>query len=338
MQLLFIISQPRSGSTLLQSIVSNNRHIETTSEPWVLLPLLGVYDSVLNSSRYNSEWMLQAFNNFINKNVGEQEYRIRLKEFIKSLYSTLGNSETKYVLDKTPRYYEISDRILDYFPEAKFIVLKRHPFAVLSSMIDSWSMNSLKKLSNYRIDLLSAPFLIHKFCESSSGNGNILQLKYESVVKDPTNIVRDVYRWLGIEFSEHVLRYSENAKFKGDLGDQVGINRYDRPVDSGVDSWKRLMTEPFWRDFLMGYSAYLGKDFLKSYGDYESVSDEKTKVFRYFQFVSAQQEPRDSDYMTYLKNGFRLMQYQLAFGKDTKERPLTGRQQIKQISSETSVT
>ena len=40
--LIFIISPPRSGSTLLQRILNNSSEIETTSEPWFLLHYLGI--------------------------------------------------------------------------------------------------------------------------------------------------------------------------------------------------------------------------------------------------------------------------------------------------------
>ncbi len=53
--LIFIVSQPRSGSTLLQSILSNNDYINTASEPWLLLPFLNIFDSSLIEVTYNQQ-------------------------------------------------------------------------------------------------------------------------------------------------------------------------------------------------------------------------------------------------------------------------------------------
>ena len=36
-EIIFIISQPRSGSTLLQRILGSHKEIYTTSEPWLML-------------------------------------------------------------------------------------------------------------------------------------------------------------------------------------------------------------------------------------------------------------------------------------------------------------
>ena len=41
--LIFIISQPRSGSTLLQRMLSGNKDIKTSAETWLMLhPLYAV--------------------------------------------------------------------------------------------------------------------------------------------------------------------------------------------------------------------------------------------------------------------------------------------------------
>ena len=38
--LIFLISQPRSGSTMLQKILGANKDVHTVSEPWIALHLL----------------------------------------------------------------------------------------------------------------------------------------------------------------------------------------------------------------------------------------------------------------------------------------------------------
>ena len=38
--LIFLISQPRAGSTLLQRMLAGHPEIHTTSEPWFMLPAL----------------------------------------------------------------------------------------------------------------------------------------------------------------------------------------------------------------------------------------------------------------------------------------------------------
>ena len=49
--LIFIVSQPRSGSTLLQNLLSNNTQVNTASEPWILLRLAPFFKpSLINAT------------------------------------------------------------------------------------------------------------------------------------------------------------------------------------------------------------------------------------------------------------------------------------------------
>ena len=42
---IFIISLPRSGSTLLQRILTSHESVASASEPWLLLPLIEMIGS-----------------------------------------------------------------------------------------------------------------------------------------------------------------------------------------------------------------------------------------------------------------------------------------------------
>ena len=61
---LFLLSLPRSGSTLAQRILAAHEPIATASEPWILLPYLytlrerGIY------AEYSHRVLVQAVNDF----------------------------------------------------------------------------------------------------------------------------------------------------------------------------------------------------------------------------------------------------------------------------------
>ena len=58
--LIFIISQPRAGSTLLQRMLSGHPDIATAAEPWLLLhPLYGLRQHGIQAE-YNSQWAFKA--------------------------------------------------------------------------------------------------------------------------------------------------------------------------------------------------------------------------------------------------------------------------------------
>ena len=85
------------------------------------------------------------------------------KEALRKLGWTLYNrvvelSGKKYFLDKTPRYYHIIPELYSIFPNAKFIILFRHPIAVLSSVLKTWFENRVDKiLAPNVVDLVKGP-------------------------------------------------------------------------------------------------------------------------------------------------------------------------------------
>src|SRR5262249_31800148 len=73
--LIFAISQPRAGSTLLQRILSGHPEIFATAEPWIMLhPLYALRDGGYQAD-YNAEWARAALQDFCAQlEGGEQAY------------------------------------------------------------------------------------------------------------------------------------------------------------------------------------------------------------------------------------------------------------------------
>jgi len=63
--LIFIISQPRSGSTLLQRILGGHPEIQTSAETWLLLhPTYAFRDSGIETE-YDSRFSAQGVEEFL---------------------------------------------------------------------------------------------------------------------------------------------------------------------------------------------------------------------------------------------------------------------------------
>ncbi len=312
-ELVFIISAPRSGSTLLQSIVSNNELVNTASEPWLLFHFLGYFNPHLIDAKYSNKLAHEGTKYFFEKANFQEIIKEEVRNFVSSIYQkTLGQNEgVKYVLDKTPRYYEIADSIRDVFPKAKIIVLKRNPLAVLSSIIDTWKVKGINHLYSYRRDFLLAPLLLQNFIEKSGGDPNVLISSYEDIIDNAAFESRRIYQWLGIEFKEEYLDYSRNKKFRGKYGDPVGIHQNSQPVKR-VKGWLSKLEDPYWKDFFVGYADYLSDDFLQDYGYFNrEVKGEPTKIFRTFQFIDEQEIPDRPPTKKYLRHLYYRSAYKL---------------------------
>lgn len=288
--IIFVISQPRSGSTLLQSLLSNNAAVASVSEPWLLLPFLSARKPELHCAAYNEKLAARGLEEFIPKVGGDAAYYTAMRHFAEQLYFYNAAPQVRYFLDKTPRYYEILPEIAQVFPQAKIILLKRNPLAVLHSIIDSFRCDNLDRLYTARRDFLNAPFLIQNFAQQQSQQTNVRTILYENLVTQPEIIVKELYEWLELPFEKSILHYADNDKIKGNMGDAIGIHRHQQPSADSLDTWKIKLKNTQWRSFFKGYAHYLGNDFLKQYGNYEQAADTLKSSYSFNRFLKTAQK------------------------------------------------
>lgn len=282
--LVFIISQPRSGSTYLQNLLSNNAEVNTCSEPWILLNYVNQIKPKLLEGVYDNELAVAAFNNYKKFSLKLDSQGL-LKEHLLQIYKPLFDSHS-FAIDKTPRYWEIMDEIVQLFPKAKIIVLKRNPLEVAQSLIKTYGMETLQELNQFRRDLLYAPKCLYKFSTKQANNPNIYTLRYEDLKANTEVQVKALYQWIGAAFQPAVLDVSGNTKYRGYFGDPFQNASVDYKASKN-QSRQNVISRTF-QKFLMGYGYYLGDEFLEAYGNYTAdVPLRKTSVFRYFEFLGA---------------------------------------------------
>jgi hypothetical protein len=276
--LLFIISQPRSGSTLTQKIISNNNWVETASEPWLLLPYLSVFRPDLYTAAFKADVARNGIADYLKKMNLEKDYKENLGKFLLSLYPV--SEGKKYFIDKTPRYYEILDEIIEIFPDARFLILKRSPFAALYSMLQTWSgfKTDTDSLKTFYRDFLAAPQKIQKFASLQKSNPKVMEVKYEDIVSSPEEKIKDMYQWADLPFSQDVLNIGANTKVKGMYGDDVYKKKSANTIEPDKNAnWEiKIKADKNLSRFFDEYSAYLGSSFLREYGYHELKTSGKT--------------------------------------------------------------
>ncbi|MCB0170542.1 MAG: sulfotransferase [Anaerolineae bacterium] len=267
--LIFIISQPRAGSTLLQYILAGHHSIHTSTEPWLMLhPIYALRKNGFNAE-YNSDWAQIGLQDFLEFQLGGDEtYYQALRAFSKILYQNVLDKSGKYFfLDKTPRYYLIIPELYRLFPEAKFIILLRNPLAVLHSMITTWIKTDWYLLANFAIDLLVAPNCLIEASKTLANNTAVIS--YESLVTEPENTIKKLVHQLNIQ--TETLDYSQmlnygNKNLKGRFGDPIGVKKHTAPVTNSLDSWKTLADNPQTRHFAITYLEELGAETIENLG------------------------------------------------------------------------
>jgi len=222
---IFILSLPRSGSTLLQRLLLASGQCATLGEPSLLLRFLDSPDSIQRLATY-WESLLQKSAEDIRAEWPEFDivYRSKVRDLAHAVYSGLAG-EKIYFIDKTPRYTLIAEEIIQTFPDAKFIVLWRHPIAIAASLVDSYR-EGCWALRDFEIDLYKG--LDNLFDFSRKHSEKILDLRYEDLVATPEKQLQRIGDYLQIPKLEDSSGSELPKTVGGRLGDQTGRLAYNR--------------------------------------------------------------------------------------------------------------
>jgi len=259
-RLIFMISQPRSGSTMLQRMLGCHPDVHTVSEPWLMLhPFYACRDGY--QADYDADTARTALNHFvqgIKRSGGSQDVYLQgVRRMYSYLYDcALSGSNKKYFLDKTPRYYLIIPQILKTFPKAKFIILIRNPLAVLTSILKTWKKENWFSIQQHSHDLMRAPELILDGINQLGPKAAVVH--YEQLTRDPARVLQGVCQHLQLEFHPQMVDYGRHGQAAWPLGDPQTVYQHSRPAAHYADRWLTSIQDPqVWR---------LAKDYLGALG------------------------------------------------------------------------
>lgn len=282
--LIFLISQPRSGSTLLQRILGSHPNIYTKSETWILLHPLFSFRFEEFVTPYNSWLYTLGLKDFISiLPGGETRYRDAFSQLYLGFYNSILEKEGKTLfLDKTPRYFHIVNELIEFFPNAKFVFLFRNPAAVISSIINTFTKEEFSRLSDFRHDLLFAPKKILTGIKTAGPRA--YSLRYESLLDDPIKELTGICSFLGIEYTNTMLHYNKTLKSKWRFGDQINVYQHDKPNNALKDRWVNALNIPKMWKIVSDYVQTLGRELVFEMGyDYDKIiyllEENKPKYF-----------------------------------------------------------
>lgn len=264
MKYIFIISQPRSGSSLLQQIINSNEKVYSDIENWILLSLLTETNTGLSEEGYSTFKKSKNINTFIESNNLKNDYYSAVRKFITDLHSHNLNKGHEYILEKTPRYYHIVNELYSCFPNSKFIFLVRHPLAVLASIIN-YNFNG-KWYNIFSSDRLHDLITCVENINNNNNNRFAIKVKYEDLVNKPKSTLQKIFKFLNLTPNEKIEEY--NFCFKGkELGyDKKSLLKHNRPVDNYQNNWKVFFNTPQLKRIGREYIKMLPNDYLFSNG------------------------------------------------------------------------
>ncbi len=281
---VFVISSPRSGSTLTRAILGG--HPKLFSPPELqLLNFNTLRERKQNLTGRDDFWLDGTIRAIMEiKKCSADEARQIMSEFeekdytVKDFYYELQQwLNDQIFVDKTPNYalsVDILKRAEMYFEDALYIHLIRHPYGVIPSF------------EKARLHVFYPPFFTdeHPFTPRQLAeliwlisHQNILtflkeipkerqfRLYYEDLVTDPEKTVKKMCDFLGIDLHPDMLDPQKDSHKRmtdglNDLSKMLGDVRFHEHKGITADraySWKRTLTE----DYLSDLTWKLVEDF-----------------------------------------------------------------------------
>jgi sulfotransferase family protein len=238
-RLIFLIGAPRSGTTLLARMLGAHSMIHQRAEPHLITPIahLGYFGKV-QKAPYDQNNVEQAIREFVaDLPRGEADYLDALRAYTDTMYERmLATAPGKRLfLDKTPAYTLVLPFLTRLYPGAHYVVLTRHPLAILSSYVESFFDGDYAVAIDHNPILARyVPALAWMVREAPVPR---VHVRYEELVRDPEAHFRRVCEHLGIPFEPTAIDYGERGEAPKGLGDPTGVARHTRPVTTSVARW-----------------------------------------------------------------------------------------------------
>jgi len=203
--LAFIVGFPRSGTTLLDTILRSHPGIEVVEEKPMVRNMRARFDRIPSIIELNK---LTRF-----------DVALLRKEYLEELKLHVGGADMeKIIVDKFPLNIRNVGFIHRIFPKAKFILALRHPCdCVLSCFMQNFKINDA--MANFltldqSAKLYAAVMELWRGYQSAL-NLNIGVVKYEELVQDLRGNCLPIIEFLGLEWDDNLLKYQETAKNRG---------------------------------------------------------------------------------------------------------------------------
>jgi len=195
----FVLCSLRSGSTLLRVLLN--------SHPAIVAP----HELHLYALRVR---VAKAFGLPAVTELGLDARELEHMLWDGILARELRRSGKAWIVEKTPQNVFMWQRLLECWPDVRFLVLLRNPLALVDSL-----SRARPELSMDRVEREVLSYAMH--VEEARGQVNGHVIRYESLVDRPIEVLSRVCEFLGVEWASGMIDYGrfEHGPLKPGLGD-----------------------------------------------------------------------------------------------------------------------
>ena len=243
---IFILGTPRSGTTLIESIIASNDEVKSGGE------LLSANKLIQELVDHKEQDVKKFVNYFHNK------YLSRTK-FIRGNY--------KYIVDKLPENFLFLGYITKILPKTKIIRTFRNPWDIAISLYKQRYVTNIPySASFFNIGVFMSNFeAINTFWnEEMIGSKNVLDVNYEKLVDDPDLYQKKIYEFLELDSS-----YSEEKR-RSFFSQTASIRQINSPVHIKSIEKKEFIEQKneFYDAFTMQRKYWVKRGIIKENQDF----------------------------------------------------------------------
>ena len=218
--LIFIVGMPRSGSSLIEQILTSHKKVFGGGE-------------------------IPYIQEITNKIIDEEKIDVSLLDHYKNEYLTLvselDNSLSVFTDKELLNFYNVG-LILTLFPSAKIINCTRNPVDNCWSIyknffpIKTEFVNDFKDIAKfYKLYLNTMKFWQKEFPK------NIFNLNYETLIENPKDQIEKILNFCDLEWDENVMSHHKNSRIIRTLSFDQANKPISKKVSNTIKNYKSMI-------------------------------------------------------------------------------------------------
>ena len=226
--LIFLVGFPRSGTTLLDTILRSHSKIKVLEEEPILLNLRHEFFKKNNNNLTNLLKITESEKNYIRQNYFKNIILNKL-------------DEGKIIIDKLPLSIIEIGFIKIIFPNSKIILAMRHPCDVVTScFFTSFKINdamiNFLQIEN-TISFYNSVFSLFEIYEKEI-NFDYTIAKYEDIINNFSHEITCLLKFLGLEYESKIEKFHLTALNRSKIS-TPSYNQVINPLyQSSIGRWK----------------------------------------------------------------------------------------------------
>ena len=199
---IFVLGMPRSGTTLVEQILSSHRLVHGCGEL-----------EILNNFVKNELSIFSINANSAIKSFTKKKVKI-LEKCYKKEIEQLSFSEDIFI-DKMPNNFKWINLIVSTLPKAKIIHLKRDPRDTCFSIYKNYFADTFHH--GYSFDLKTLALYYNFYADLMDHweklfPNKIYSCSYEKLIENPKNEMQKLIDWCQLSWDDNLMKFNENKR------------------------------------------------------------------------------------------------------------------------------